>query len=230
MRGKLYRFVPFLAIIAFSVCLLLPSKSFSFGDATLKYGTRGGDVYELQGRLNYLGYYNGGVDGVFGWQTYQSVRNFQWKFGMAVDGVVGAKTKDMLVRATRNWSGGSTGTGNYSSQDMQLLAQAIYSEARGEPYIGQVAVGAVILNRVKSSLFPNTISGVIFQPGAFTAVADGQFWLTPNQSARNAARDAVNGWDPSGGALYYFNPNTATSDWIWTRPQIKQIGNHIFTK
>jgi len=230
MRGKLMRFVPFMAILVLAACLLLPTKTFSFGGATLKYGASGGDVYELQGRLKYLGYYNGNIDGIFGWQTYQSVRNFQWKFGMAVDGIAGAKTKDMLVRATKNWSGGASGTGAYSAQDMQLLAQAIYSEARGEPYIGQVAVAAVILNRVRSPLFPNTISGVIFQPGAFTAVADGQFWLTPNQTARNAARDAANGWDPSGAALYYFNPKTATSAWIWSRPQIKQIGNHIFTK
>ncbi|HLS23458.1 MAG TPA: spore cortex-lytic enzyme [Pseudogracilibacillus sp.] len=118
----------------------------------------------------------------------------------------------------------------FSQNDINLMANAVYGEARGEPYEGQVAVAAVILNRVQSSTFPNTISGVIFEPRAFTAVADGQIWLTPNEKARQAVLDAINGWDPSGNALYYFNPDTATSGWIWTRPQIKQIGKHIFCK
>lgn len=118
----------------------------------------------------------------------------------------------------------------YSQNDIQMMAQAVYGEARGEPYVGQVAVAAVILNRVESPSFPNTVSGVIFEPRAFTAVSDGQIWLTPDETARQAVLDAINGWDPSGNALYYFNPNTATSDWIWSRPQIKQIGKHIFTK
>ncbi|MCM3236840.1 spore cortex-lytic enzyme [Heyndrickxia oleronia] len=116
----------------------------------------------------------------------------------------------------------------YSQNDIQLIANAVYGESRGEPYEGQVAVAAVILNRVESSSFPNTISGVIFEPGAFTAVADGQIWLTPNETAKKAVIDAINGWDPTGNALYYFNPVTATSKWIWSRPQIKQIGKHIF--
>ena len=108
------------------------------------------------------------------------------------------------------------------------MANAVHGEARGEPYIGQVAVAAVILNRIQSASFPNTVSGVIFQPGAFTAVADGQIWLTPNETSKKAVQDAINGWDPSGGCLYYFNPVTATSKWIWTRQQVKQIGKHIF--
>ncbi|MED3780906.1 spore cortex-lytic enzyme [Heyndrickxia sporothermodurans] len=116
----------------------------------------------------------------------------------------------------------------YSQNDIQLLANAVYGESRGEPYEGQVAVAAVILNRIESSSFPNTVSGVIFEPGAFTAVADGQIWLTPNETARKAVIDAINGWDPTGEALYYFNPETATSKWIWSRPQIKKIGKHIF--
>ncbi|WP_425490377.1 spore cortex-lytic enzyme [Heyndrickxia vini] len=116
----------------------------------------------------------------------------------------------------------------YSQNDIQLLANAVYGESRGEPYEGQVAVAAVILNRIESSSFPNTVSGVIFEPGAFTAVADGQIWLTPNETAKKAVIDAINGWDPTGEALYYFNPATATSKWIWSRPQIKQIGKHIF--
>ena len=116
----------------------------------------------------------------------------------------------------------------FSQNDIQLMANAVYGEARGEPYEGQVAVAAVILNRVGSESFPNTTSGVIFEPGAFTAVADGQIWLTPNETAKKAVLDAINGWDPTGEALYYFNPVTATSDWIWSRPQIKKIGRHIF--
>ncbi|OIK12271.1 spore cortex-lytic enzyme [Bacillus sp. MUM 13] len=118
----------------------------------------------------------------------------------------------------------------YSQNDIKLLANAVYGESRGEPYIGQVAVAAVILNRVESASFPNSISGVIFEPGAFTAVSDGQIWLTPNDRAREAVIDAINGWDPTGNAQYYFNPETATSKWIWSRPQIKKIGKHIFCK
>jgi N-acetylmuramoyl-L-alanine amidase len=116
----------------------------------------------------------------------------------------------------------------FSQNDIQLMANAVYGEARGEPYIGQVAVAAVILNRVKSPAFPNTVAGVIFEPGAFTAVSDGQIWLNPNETAKKAVLDAINGWDPTENAMYYFNPDTATSAWIWSRPQIKKIGKHIF--
>lgn len=118
--------------------------------------------------------------------------------------------------------------GGFSQNDIQLLANAVYGEARGEPYVGQVAIAAVILNRLDSPTFPDTVSGVIFEPLAFTAVADGQIWLTPNEQAKKAVIDAINGWDPTGGATYYFNPATATSKWIWGRPQIKRIGKHIF--
>lgn len=214
-------------------CIQLQT-GFAFGDQTLRYGSRGGDVYELQGRLQYLGYYHGLIDGIFGWQTERAVMDFQYKFGMTVDGVVGPKTKNMLVRATPGWqaSGGAAvtavRTSEFSQEEITLLARAVYSEARGEPYEGQVAIAAVILNRLNHSSFPNTISGVIFQPRAFTAVDDGQFWLEPNELAYKAARDAINGWDPTGGAIYYFNPDTATSAWIWSRPQIKRIGKHIF--
>lgn len=130
-----------------------------------------------------------------------------------------------------NGGGGGTTTqlpAKYTERDLQLMANAVYGEARGEPYEGQVAVAAVILNRIEHPDFPNTVSGVIFQPRAFTAVADGQIWLEPNQRAKEAVIDAMNGWDPSENAIYYFNPNTATSPWIWSRPQIKQIGEHIF--
>jgi N-acetylmuramoyl-L-alanine amidase len=225
----------------------------TFSSATLKLGSSGKDVYELQGRLKALGYYNGKVDGNFGDSTKNSVTWFQWKFGMKSDGVVGANTKLKLWNATKDWkptaadtpagtngNGGSSSGGNnnlpasndlgFTQKDMRMMANAVYGESRGEPYEGQVAVAAVIINRVKSSEFPNTATGVIFQPGAFTAVADGQIWLTPNANAIKAVKDAISGWDPSDGCLYYFNPDTATSKWIWTRPQYKTIGKHIFCR
>jgi N-acetylmuramoyl-L-alanine amidase len=235
LQSKLVRRV---FTILITVCLtvsLFPGLSHSFGNEILKVGSKGGDVYELQGRLSYLGYYTGRIDGDFGWRTYWAVRNFQYNFGLRrVDGIVGPKTKLMLWKATKNWSpgnpSGAWSTLRFSANDITLLARTVYGEARGEPYTGQVAVAAVVLNRIESKKFPNTISGVIFQPGAFTAVSDGQIWLGPNDTAYKAARDAINGWDPSGNALYYFNPATATSAWIWSRPQIKQIGKHIFCK
>jgi N-acetylmuramoyl-L-alanine amidase len=236
-----------IAAAALTMIWIVPDDAAqSFSDQTIRYGSTGSDVYELQGRLGYLDYYRGRIDGDFGWQTDRAVRDFQYKFGMKVDGVVGPKTKLMLWKATQNWrpgtatggGGGAAGGGGsvtvrpsgFSEEDIRLMAHAVYGEARGEPYTGQVAVAAVILNRVRSPSFPNSVSGVIFQPGAFTAVADGQMWLTPNETAYKAARDAINGWDPTGEALYYFNPVTATSKWIWSRPQIKQIGKHIFCK
>jgi len=220
----------------------------AFSDAVLTVGFTGQDVVELQGRLRYLGYYDGDITGVFDQKTKNAVTWFQWKFGLKADGIVGPKTKLKLWQATKNWrpteagkpksgAGKSTSAGqtaklarthNYSENDIRLMANAVYGEARGEPYEGQVAVAAVILNRVKSPNFPDTVSGVIFQPGAFTAVSDGQIWLTPNETARKAVMDAINGWDPTGGCLYYFNPATATNKWIWSRPQVKQIGKHIF--
>nr|WP_228728336.1 spore cortex-lytic enzyme [Brevibacillus composti] len=184
----------------------------------LKPGSQGGDVWDLQYRLQVLGMYQAPLDGIYGTKTKQAVRKFQAKYGMPADGVAGKHTWRTLKRVSVNRS------------EMQLLAQLVYSEARGEPYVGQVAVAAVAMNRLRSSDFPNSIAGVIFQPYAFTAVDDGQFWLTPGKTAYRAAYEAVRGWDPTGNALYYFNPHTATSKWIWSRPQIKKIGKHIFAK
>lgn len=284
----------------------------AFSNQVIQIGAVGDDVIELQSRLQYLGFYTGKIDGVFGWRTYWALRNFQYEFGLDIDGLAGTTTKQKLVKASNynekfvkdqinkgnkfshyggvdlnkqssagktnqtnkstasNGNGQKTGTTNktqqggstkngsdakksssggksasqattnkptaanvpngYSQNDINLMANAVHGESRGEPYIGQVAVAAVILNRVENSSFPNTIAGVIFEPGAFTAVADGQIWLTPNETSRKAVLDAINGWDPTGGAIYYFNPNTATNSWIWSRPQIKQIGKHIFCK
>jgi N-acetylmuramoyl-L-alanine amidase len=277
-------------IIIFFICLfILPAqeKVDAFSNQVIQQGAVGDDVIELQSRLQYLGFYNGKIDGVFGWGTYWGLRNFQYEFGLPIDGLAGQTTKNKLVKASKyneqfvkqqinkgnqfthyggtdlnkqkapepsgakqqnkapqpskksknkakapqqsNPTAVNVPTG-FSQNDIQLMANAVYGESRGEPYVGQVAVASVILNRVNNTSFPNSIAGVIFEPRAFTAVADGQIWLTPNEQAKKAVVDAINGWDPTGEALYYFNPDTATSGWIWTRPQIKQIGKHIFCK
>ncbi|WP_249292462.1 spore cortex-lytic enzyme [Metabacillus flavus] len=278
----------------------------AFTQQVIQRGAVGNDVIELQARLQYIGYYHGKIDGVYGWSTYWAVRNFQHDYGLEnVDGLVGLTTKQKLVnqsdfndrfvhtqlakgkdfthyggipldkqsgpskklraqmraknqgigqKTAQNQKGGgqkqtapkenqkqtaqkqkSKNTAvnmpaGYSQNDLQLMANAVYGESRGESYVGQVAVAAVILNRIESPTFPDTAAGVIFEPGAFTAVADGQIWLEPNAQAKKAVLDAINGWDPTESALYYFNPDTATSGWIWGRPQIKKIGKHIFCK
>ncbi|MFR6055627.1 MAG: spore cortex-lytic enzyme [Eubacteriales bacterium] len=193
--------------------------------AVLQQGSRGSDVTTLQRKLKNWGYYSGSVDGIFGSQTREAVRYFQRKNGLVVDGIVGKKT---LAALGMSLGGSSGSTSGYSDSDISLLARLIYGEARGESYTGQVAVGAVVLNRVRSSSFPNTIAGVIYQPYAFTAVSDGQINLTPNATARKAAIAAMNGWDPSYGAIYYYNPSTATSSWIFSRQTTVVIGDHVF--
>lgn len=195
--------------------------------AVLKVGSSGSQVKTLQTKLNNWGYDAGTVDGIFGSKTLAAVKRFQQKNGLVVDGIVGTKTAAALGMTL---SSSSSSNSSYSSQDVYLLAKCIHAEARGEPYVGQVAVGAVVLNRVKSSSFPNSISGVIYQPYAFTAVIDGQMNLEPNDTAYNAARDAMNGWDPTNGCIYYYNPATATSSWIWSRPVMITIGKHNFAK
>lgn len=297
---------------------LFTERTDAFSNQVIQKGAVGEDVIELQSRLQYIGYYNGKIDGVFGWSTYWALRNFQYEYGLPIDGLAGWETKLKLAKASQyneqfvrkqiekggkfSHYGGvglekqkqpvrktpnaqnngkapvtpaktpaqpkadapaqpkaqppvqpkpaaqkqppakaqpkaeaskptAKNTPNgFSQNDIQLMANAVYGESRGEPYTGQVAVAAVILNRVESANFPDTVSGVIFEPGAFTAVADGQIWLTPNEKAKKAVIDAINGLDPTGNAIYYFNPETATSKWIWSRPQIKRIGKHIFCK
>ncbi|AGI29441.1 spore cortex-lytic enzyme [Bacillus subtilis] len=291
-------------LFSFTITTFINTETISaFSNQVIQRGATGDDVVELQARLQYNGYYNGKIDGVYGWGTYWAVRNFQDQFGLKeVDGLVGAKTKQTLICKSKYYreyvmeqlNKGNTFThygkiplkyqtkpskaatqkarqqaearqkqpaekttqqpkanankqqnntpakarkqdavaanmpGGFSNNDIRLLAQAVYGEARGEPYEGQVAIAAVILNRLNSPLFPNSVAGVIFEPLAFTAVADGQIYMQPNETAREAVLDAINGWDPSEEALYYFNPDTATSPWIWGRPQIKRIGKHIF--
>lgn len=192
-----------------------------------KYGSRGSEVRQIQEKLKRWGYYTGNVDGIYGTLTTQAVKSFQRKNGLTVDGIAGKNTLEAMGIFT---SSSSSGSSSSHSSDVNLLARLIYGEARGEPYIGQVAVGAVVLNRVKSSKFPNTIAGVIYQSGAFDVVADGQINMTPDATAKKAASDALNGWDPTYGSIYYFNPNTATNDWIWSRPHTITIGKHRFCK
>lgn len=194
--------------------------------ALSKYGSRGDEVRQIQTKLKRWGYYSGNVDGIYGSQTLSAVRWFQSKNGLSVDGIAGPKT----LEAMGIYSSSNTSTSTNSSSDLNLLARLVYAEARGEPYTGQVAVASVVLNRVKNPSFPNTVAGVIYQSGAFSVVSDGQINLTPNQTARKAAQDAINGWDPSYGSIYYFNPRTATSSWIWSRPVTVVIGNHRFCK
>lgn len=186
-----------------------------------KQGSTGTVVKTIQTKLKNWGYYTGSVDGIFGAKTKAAVVAFQKKNGLVADGIVGAKTA-----AAMGISLG--GTSSASSGDAYLLARLIYAEARGEPYTGQVAVGAVVLNRVKSSSFPNTVSGVIYQSGAFDVVSDGQINMTPNQTAVRAAQDAMNGWDPTYGCLFYYNPATATSAWMKAKTVHLVIGNHAF--
>lgn len=187
-----------------------------------RLGSTGSEVRQIQTRLKSWGYYNGTVDGVYGAGTRNAVVAFQRKNGLTADGVAGSAT---LRAIGINTSGGY---GQYSQSDYQLLARVISAEARGEPFVGQVAVGAVILNRVDSPLFPNTIAGVVYQPGAFTCLTDGQFNQPVQESAYRAAQNAINGWDPSNGALYYYNPDTAISQWIRSRPIMLRIGKHVF--
>lgn len=199
--------------------------------ALSKYGSRGEEVRTIQTKLKRWGYYKENVDGIYGSQTLEAVKYFQRKNGLTVDGIAGTKTlQAMGIYNSSGNSSSSNSSSSTNSSDLNLLSRLVYGEARGEPYTGQVAVAAVVLNRVRSSSFPNTIAGVIYQSGAFDVVSDGQINLTPNETAKKAAQDALNGWDPTNGAIYYFNPSTATNKWIWSRPMTVTIGKHRFCK
>ncbi len=223
-QQKIMAILLILAIITYlSYNIFLREETYALS----KYGSRGNEVIQIQTKLKRWGYYSGNIDGIYGSQTLAAVKWFQSKNGLTVDGIAGSKT--LAAMGIYNSSNGSSSTSN-NSTDLNLLARLVYGEARGEPYSGQVAVAAVVLNRVKSSSFPNTIAGVIYQSGAFDVVSDGQINMSPNSTAIKAAQDALNGWDPSYGAIYYFNPNTATNKWIWSRPMTVTIGNHRFCK
>ena len=206
-------------LLLLSAAMALSLLTVTASAATYRQGDRGNGVTTIQTKLKNWGYYNGAVDGIFGSQTSEAVRYFQRKNGLTVDGVVGSATQAALWMSSPE---------NQQSGDVYLLAKVISAEARGEPYNGQVAVGAVILNRVAHPSFPNTIAGVVYEQGAFTCMVDGQIDQPIADSAFQAARDALNGADPTGGAIYYFNPDTATSAWIWSRPLITTIGRHRF--
>jgi len=216
MRNKFWFIMTFILVFA----VILGSVSAS---ALSKMGSRGTEVKNIQTRLKKWGYYTGSVDGIYGTATKNAVIKFQKSNGLTADGIAGPKTLAKIGLP----SGGSSNSAG-SNADYQLLARIISAESRGEPYTGQVAVGAVVLNRVEHPSFPSTISGVVYQSGAFSCLYDGQFDKPVADSAYKAARDALNGWDPSGGAIYYFNPSTATSNWIWSRPHITTIGKHRF--
>ncbi len=209
--------------VIFAVNMFIIALAQSARADSYKQGSTGATVKEIQTRLKSWGYYDGSVDGIFGSQTEKAVRYFQSKNGLTVDGKVGAQTLAALGIYEK-----SSGSSGYSEGDVYLLARLISAEARGEPYIGQVAVGAVVLNRIKHPSFPNSLSGVIYQTGAFSCMYDGQFDQPIADSAYRAAREALSGSDPTGGAIYYFNPATATSKWIWSRPHIVTIGSHRF--
>lgn len=191
--------------------------------SSYKQGSSGDVVRQIQTKLINWGYMSGTADGIFGSKTTEAVKSFQSKNKLTADGKVGPATLKALGISTT-----TSGSASSSNEDLYLLARIISAEARGEPYEGQVAVGAVVLNRVRHPSFPNTLAGVIYQKNAFTAIVDGQFDEPITDSAYRAARDAMNGWDPSGGAIYYYNPVKSTSQWIFTRQVITTIGNHKF--
>lgn len=216
-----------LCVVLILIIMLIVSLP-AYNYALSKYGSRGEEVKKIQEKLKAWGYYTGGVDGIYGSQTFEAVKKFQKKNNLSVDGIAGEKTLAALG-ITSGSSSGSSST-NSNNTDLNLLSKLVHAEARGEPYKGMVAVAATVLNRVANSKFPNTIAGVIYQSGAYTCVSDGQINLAANEQSRKAAQDAINGWDPTSGCIYYFNPNTATSAWIWSRPQVMTIGSHIFCK
>lgn len=214
--------INFIILITLSILIFFLTFSSDTIYALSKYGSTGEEVILIQHRLNELGYYNGSIDGKFGTDTKNAIIKFQSDSNLSPDGIAGNKTLEALgINKSNNNS-------TFSDSEINLLARIISAESRGEPYEGQVAVGAVILNRIDHPSFPNTLSGVIFQPSAFSCVNDGQIYEPVSDSSIQAAYDAINGWDPSGGAIYYYNPTKATSKWIFSRTVICSIGSHKF--
>ncbi len=217
-NNKTFKFVSAFIIIMIAALL---TQSFSVMSLS-KYGSSGSEVRSIQTRLTELGYFSGKVDGIFGSQTKNAVIKFQKDYGLTADGIVGSNTLKALKLKSQS------SPNKFTQSEISLLARIISAESRGEPYTGQVAVGAVILNRIDHPSFPNTLAGVIYQPGAFSCINDGQVNESVSESAKRAAQDAINGWDPSGGAIYYYNPAKSTSKWIFSRPVICTIGAHRF--
>ncbi len=217
-----------IAVILSFVLILVACCCVSYNaEARIVKGNTVSNIRTVQQRLADLGYYKYKVDGIWGWRTSAAVKSFQRDYGLTADGIVGKNTERAL-RITLG--GGGSSANSLSTSERNLLARCVYAEARGEPYAGQVAIAAVVLNRVRSSSFPNTVSGVIYQKGAFTCVSDGQINMTPNSTAYKAVTDALNGWDPTNGCLYYYNPATATSKWIWSLKVELTIGRHSFAR
>ncbi len=229
MKNKIYYRAALICFL-FAAALILASLLVPADEAeaaVVKQGATGSLVRTIQTKLKNWGYYTGSVDGIFGSKTTAAVKYFQRRNGLVVDGIVGNATAAAMGISLSSASSGGSGS-SVSSSDLYLIARCVYGEARGESYTGKVAVAAVILNRVESSSFPNTVSGVIYQAGAFTAVSDGQINLGTNDECIRAAQDALNGWDPTYGCIYYYNPATATNQWIRSRPIIVTIGKHVF--
>ena len=226
-RNKKKLFWQIIAIIVLNA-MVITAIGFAYENTQTfsSLGSRGQEVRQIQRKLQNLGFYSGSIDGIYGTATQKAVRNFQKSCGISADGIAGPKTLLYLGLG----SGSSSSTNGYSSNDIYLLAKVIAAEARGESYTGQVAVGAVVLNRVQHSSFPDSISGVVYQSGAFSAVRDSNWNVAPNETAQKAARDAINGWDPTGGAIYYYNPAKTSNRWIRTRPVVTTIGRHVFCK
>jgi len=225
MKKSIALFLMVILSISFISILYLDTSNAQ----TLAWGSSGEDVRLAQSKLKQWGYLEGSIDGVYGQSTYNAVIKFQKANGINADGVIGPQTRNALGMPSKTTQTTTpTSRGVSRSDDVHLLARAIHAESKGEPYLGQVAVGAVILNRVKHPSFPNTMAGVIYQPCAFEPVKNGTINETPSDSAYNAARDALNGWDPTGGAIYFWNPATATSPWIWSRKITLTIGKHVY--
>ena len=226
MKKKIFSIIMALLIVC---CCAMPAR----GATVLEVGSRGSDVIKVQNRLIQWGYLNGTADGRYGEATRNAVIRFQRNNGLTADGRVGASTAAAMgvtLSGSKSSSASTTASSStsYVSSDHRLLAKLVYAEARGESYKGQVAVAAVVLNRVSSSSFPNTVSGVIYQSGAFSCVSNGSINNTPDSSCIRAALDALNGWDPTGGCLYYYNAKTAQDKWIFSRTVQTVIGNHSF--
>ena len=227
----------FKKIYRISVCMILvlslsftafyinthPSENDTAIHALSKLGSKGDEVRRIQKKLKELGFYSGAVDGIYGSATKKAVTAFQKNCGITTDGIAGPKTLKFL-----GLEASSASSGKYSQSDIELLAKLIAAEARGETYVGQVAVGAVVLNRVAHASFPDTIAGVIYQKGAFSCINDSNWAVSATSTSRKAAQDCINGWDPSGGAVFYFNPRKTNDAFMHSRPVITVIGNHTF--